>query len=487
LVQALRDAGISCERRSEEEIWKLVRKRAIDRFTSAVRTFVGRCRKRNLGPDDVTELVAAHTPCSISEESFLEVGTAVYRCYLQRLDDLQKEDFDGLMWRSVRAVRNGQSCFVRDRGRERGDLTTLRYVMIDEFQDFSKMFYELINAIHSINPRVRYFCVGDDWQAINAFAGSDLRFFEDFSQYFSDTSRHHIRTNYRSPKAVVETGNALMVGLGKPARAHRSDTGWVQLCDLKTFKPSEPENAEHNGDNITPALLRIVRALLDHGLEVVMLSRRKGLPWYVNYGDGAVRSSDALKRFLEHVRSYLPEEDRGRVFISTAHGYKGLECAAVVVLDATDRSYPLIHPDWIFLRLFGDSIEHILDEERRLFYVAITRAVDSLAVLTDTSAYPSPFLTDIHNHTPMRSLRWKDLSPVPSLNSPRLEVRVYDAYEVRNQLKDRGYRWDAGAKCWRRAYMAEGFSFNELLGQAWAGYAVRIEVYSEAGKLLHHK
>jgi DNA helicase-4 len=48
--------------------------------------------------------------------------------------------------------------------------------MIDEFQDFSQMFFELIDAIRSQNVTTRVFCVGDDWQAINGFAGSDLRF-----------------------------------------------------------------------------------------------------------------------------------------------------------------------------------------------------------------------------------------------------------------------------------------------------------------------
>jgi DNA helicase-4 len=44
----------------------------------------------------------------------------------------------------------------------------------------------------------------------------------------------------------------------------------------------------------------------------------------------------------------------------------------VIVLDAVKRSYPLIHPNWVFLRVFGDSIDSIEDEERRLFYVATT-------------------------------------------------------------------------------------------------------------------
>lgn len=486
LLRKIEKAGISCQGRSEEEIWELVRRRAIDRFTEAMRTFVGRCRKRNLTPDDLESMVAGHASCSTAEALFLDVGVSVYRGYLRRLVANEKEDFDGLMWRSVSLVREGQTHFVRDKGRERGDVTRLRFVMIDEFQDFSNMFFELVDAIRSSNARVQFFCVGDDWQAINGFAGSDPRFFGDFAQYFRDTSQRHIRTNYRSPKSVVEVGNALMGGHGPAAKAaERADEGWVRLCKLDEFQPSATERARHNGDEITPALLRLVRSFLDRGMDVVMLSRRKGVPWYVSYTETAAGSSDRLARFLEHVRSYLPEEDRGRITISTAHGYKGLEqAAAVVVLDASKRSYPLIHPNWVFLRVFGDSIDRIEDEERRLFYVALTRAKDSLTLLTETSSR-SPYLGDIHRHVPLTNLSWADLPSVPSLDSARLEVRVFDAYDVKDQLKDLKYRWNATGRYWYRSVMAEGFSFDALLSQPWVRDGVRLEVYSEMGKLLH--
>ncbi len=377
----------------------------------------------------------------------LDVGVSVYRGYLRRLVALKKEDFDGLMWRAVSLVREGQTRFVRNKGRERGDVTELRFVLIDEFQDFSQMFFELVDAIRSANPRAQFFCVGDDWQAINGFAGSDLRFFDKFAAYFRDTSRCHIHTNYRSPRLVVEVGNALMRGRGPAADPARADAGLVWLCKLDDFKPSLSEQRRHNGDEITPAVLRLVRHFLDRGQHVVMLSRRKGVPWYVSYDTPTIGASDALACFLEHVRSYLPEEDRGRVTISTAHGYKGLERSAVVVLDAVERSYPLIHPTWVFLRVFGDSIDRIEDEERRLFYVAVTRAKESLALVTE-SHMESSYLGDIRRHVRLGSLAWEQLAPVSSLDGTRLVIRVLNAYDVKDQLKDRGYRFDGKEKFW---------------------------------------
>ncbi len=486
LLQKIEKAGVPHRRLSEEEIWELVRRRAVDRFTGAMRNFIGRCRKHDLSPDGLESMAAGHTPCSTAEGLFLDVGVSVYRGYLRRLAANKKEDFDGLMWRAVKGVREGRTHFARDRNRERGDLAQLRFVMIDEFQDFSQVFFELVDALRSANPRAGFFCVGDDWQAINGFAGSDLRFFDDFVSYFRDTSRNHIRTNYRSARSVVEAGNAVMHGHGLAAQAKRVDAGSVLQCNLDDFKPSAAEQARHNGDEITPALLRLVRNFLDRGMDVVMLSRRKGLPWYVSYGPATIKIPDQLTRFLEHVRSYLPEEDRGRVTIETTHGYKGLEQSAVVVLDAVTRSYPLIHPNWVFLRVFGDSVDRIEAEERRLFYVAVTRAEDSVALLTETPAQ-SPYLTDIHRRVRLTELSWTDLAPVPSLDGARLEVRVSGppTYNVRDQLKDLKYGWNAAGRYWRRSVMAEGFSFDALLEQPWAGEGVRVAVYSETGELLH--
>ncbi len=486
LLRKIQKAGVSYQRLSEEEIWELVRRRALDGFTAAMRTFVGRCRKRNLGPENLESMVAGRRACSKAESLFLKVGVSVYRGYLQRLASGNKEDFDGLMWRSVALVREGQTRFARDKGREQGDVAQIKFVMIDEFQDFSDMFFELVDAIRSVNPGVQFFCVGDDWQAINAFAGSDLRFFTDFARYFRNISQRYIRRNYRSPKLLVEVGNALMDGRGPAAEPERGDSGHVWLCKLDEFKPSAPEEALHSGDEITPAVLRLVRRFLDRGLDVVMLSRRNGVPWYVNYKKATEVLPDALGRFHEHVCSFLPEEERKRVRVSTTHRYKGLEESAVIVLDAVQRSYPLIHPTWFFLRVFGDSIDRIEDEERRLFYVAITRPKNSLALVTETLT-GSQYLGDIRRKVRLNSLPWAKLPPMPSLEAKRLEIRVFNAYNVRDQLSTLKYKYESIGEYWKKAVMAEGFSFNALLDQPWAKHNVRVEIYSETGELLHRR
>ncbi len=71
LLREIQKAGVPCRRRSEEEIWDLIRRRALDGFTDAMKTFVGRCRKRGLTPDDLAAMAARHTSCSTAEALFL--------------------------------------------------------------------------------------------------------------------------------------------------------------------------------------------------------------------------------------------------------------------------------------------------------------------------------------------------------------------------------------------------------------------------------
>jgi DNA helicase IV len=488
LLGDLRALGVPTRRRSEEEIWQEVRQRAVDRFTETMTGFVGRCRKANLSLDGLGVMIAAHRPASTSEELFLRVGASVYEGYLARLKSQNKDDFDGLMWRAVAEVQNGVTRFVRDRGMEHGDVARLRYVLIDEFQDFSEQFYRLVVGIRQASPSVEFFCVGDDWQAINGFAGADLRFFGDFSSYFSKTSERHIRTNYRSAAPVVRAGNALMKGRGDAAVPHtdRGVTGPAWLCWLDKFSPSPFERERHNGDELTPSVLRIVRRFLDDGLKVVLLSRRNGVRGYVNYSDSERKTVDGLERFLAHIRSFLLEEDRDRVSASTVHRYKGLEQEAVVVLDAIEGSFPLIHPSWVFLRVFGDRVETLEDEERRLFYVAITRARTSLALITDTQRQ-SPYIGDIQRFERLREIDWSELPEAPSLLDARLEVRVYEAFEIRDQLKDLKYRWEQAGRYWCRTVPEQGFSFDVLLGQPWAQGHGRIVVLSASGAVVHRR
>ena len=482
LKQELEDCEIPCNRLSEEEIWNRIKVRAIDRFTTVVTGFIQRCRKLSLNPNQLSDTVNNHDCVSEVEQGFWDLAQVFYKSYLERLQTTGEEDFDGLMQKAAERVAAGKTVFRRKSGY--GDLKQILYVLIDEYQDFSKLFYRLVQAVREQNPRARFFCVGDDWQAINGFAGSDLRFFQDFEQFFEDSRELPVATNYRSARAIVDVGNALMKGQGTPARAYKKMTGKVTIADLGTFEPTPQEEKESPGDDLTPAVLRLMNKAINDDKNVVLLSRKNSLPWYINYRDQRNPSiKSGLDRFLGLLRARLPDELEERVTISTAHKYKGLQEDVVIVLDAVPRCYPLIHPDLIFTRVFGDSIERVVAEERRLFYVALTRAVEDLFILTEKDS-SSPFLEDLERNIDLDRLEWSDYPPLEG-RTQYITIKIGNqeedlrkgTYAIRDLLKTDGYRWNAKSRIWYSAEPVEGFSVKEFFKQAmWRNSADGIEV-----------
>ena len=474
---------------TEDEIWQRVRERSIDRFTNAIVGFIARCRKLSWTPHDLQAHVEAHVTQSPVESMFLVLAQRLYSSYLDRLQATGEDDFDGLLQRAAENINGGNTLFQRKAGG--GDLKALQYICIDEFQDFSDLFFKVLEAIRAQNRTVKLFCVGDDWQAINGFAGSDLRFFRDFPKYIGESRKLNISTNYRSSKSIVDIGNALMHGLGKPAIAHKDVDGRVLVSDLSLLEPTLLEKQRHPGDSITPAVLRVVNQALAGGHDVVMLSRRNGLPFFVNYEEGSGVGGQGIDRFLRHIRSYFPKDLQERITASTAHKYKGLEKSVVVVLDAVGRSYPLIHPDWVFSRIFGDSPEKITDEERRLLYVALTRAISTLVIFTQGQG-KSPFLEDIERMLTLKMLNWIDFPPLAAITDARVVVQIKDqkqrpynsgTFAVKDQLKAGGYKWQSVDHLWEKSFPKENFDMKSVRSEAWASSpdGVEVRVVDEAG------
>ncbi|MFZ4624602.1 MAG: 3'-5' exonuclease, partial [Rhodoferax sp.] len=251
------------------------------------------------------------------------------------------------------------------------------------------------------------------------------------------------------------------------------------------FKPTLLEKQRHSGDILTPSVLRLISQGLADGHDVVMLCRCNSIPWYVSYKDQAGGNGRGLDRYLDLIRSYFPKGLKERITISTAHKYKGLEKPMVIVLDAVARSYPLIHPDWIFSRILGDSPEKIAKEERRLLYVALTRAVAKLVVITD-GRDKSPFIEELERSQPFQLINWADYPPVRG-QTTRLIVKVdcqkrrgsTPTFAIKDLLKASGYQFQGkstGWVGWAKSFPAAAFTVETIMSEIWADEANGIEV-----------
>jgi len=196
------------------------------------------------------------------------------------------------------------------------------------------------------------------------------------------------------------------------------------------------------------------------------------------------------------VRKYFPKGLRERITISTSHKYKGLEKPVVIVLDAVARSYPLIHPNWIFSRILGDSPDKITKEERRLLYVALTRAIQKLVIITEGRSR-SPFLDGLEGKSDIPTINWADFPPLSEVTNKRLVVRIGSqecrgsspTFSIKDFLKASGYQYQStGWKSWVKSFPLDGFKIDVLKSEVWAekAHGIEIRIFNDKDALAGH-
>jgi DNA helicase IV len=221
-------------------------------------------------------------------------------------------------------------------------------------------------------------------------------------------------------------------------------------------------------------------------------------PGFVDYRahQGEVLDTDAvgIKRFANMIHSHFSEDQRPRIKVSTTHGFKGLQGKVVVVLDAVAGRYPLIHPDWIYLRVLGESLSEIVAESRRLFYVAVTRAADTLIIFTDQRRQ-SPFLENLREQIQLPKINWAEFPPVTP-QTGRLIVMVGNqpyrgsdpTLGIKELLIQEDYRYSNTKNwpCWMKSFAVDDFSLDLLKKSTWSSSArgVEIRILDDRGTLI---
>ncbi|NEE01214.1 UvrD-helicase domain-containing protein [Phytoactinopolyspora halotolerans] len=493
MLADLRAVGAPLHPLSDEELWHRIKKRALDRFTVATTTIIGRARQRRWTGNDLRQTWSSLGMDDPDLDRFIDLGAQLLDAYAASLAADAKEDFSGLMWRAVDEVRAGTTSFGRG-GRVDGELSTLEHIVVDEFQDFSLMFFELLDAILQTAPKCRVMAVGDDWQAINEFAGSSTAYFSSFEAKFQDAARLALTTNRRSAPAIVTLGNTVMQGRGAPARAARTEPGHLREFTLDTFDPSPIEAAafgEH--DREAPALLRLIQDHRAEGRNVAVLSRKRRGTWTGNLNEDP-RTFSEFTAYGAYLQKILDIEEPEELRFSSTHGFKGQEADAVILVDVTQRNYPLIHPTWTLFQVFGDTIQTLTEAERRLFYVGVSRPHMHLDVVT-TNLDPSEFWTEARGSNAFIQGDWESLPEVrvPGADG-HVEIRVYNSLvedfdKSKELLKQDRFRFRGGtAKYWWRLVPADAWDSEGLLRAPWAQHpGVRIEAWRDSQRDFEHR
>lgn len=421
LKTLLERAGVRCRKLEHNELIRRVAEapRTVSRMAELFLQFISRAKKRGWSADDMDRILSDAPDPEPRNRAFHELAVHAYGAYQRRLAEQSAMDFDDLLISAAECVRrDGGGASVHLEKSDSIAVRDLRWILIDEFQDFSELYYQLINEMLKANPSIRVVAVGDDWQAINGFAGAQLMFFNRFSEYFPGAGATMISTNRRSGRSIVGAGNQLMEGRGEPALAHNVFDGSIDLVAVdeiriehKSAYREAAESARDDGrktDNWE--LAKALKACSDYVVASVYPDSDGGRRWMPSVlilartGRAYSVTLPDFGRRLQHVLRQHPDmQDLANDFASeievmTAHKSKGKEADTVIVLEAVLRQFPKVHADNQLFGLFGVTAEDVLAEERRLFYVAATRAEHRLMLLTETGK-ESPYLTPLKSMT----------------------------------------------------------------------------------------
>ena len=331
---------------------------------SLLRTFISHAKSNSLSIGDLRDrLVQSHLAGTRSER-FLSLFAPIFHEWEQRLAAAGLIDFDDMLVRAAEHL-------------EQGDLDLgYNLILADEFQDASFARTRMLKGLLAA-PGRHLLAVGDDWQSINRFAGADINSMLAFEDTFGTAVELQLTRTFRCPPEIVRFSSEFVQR--NPDQIRKS---------VSTALP-EPEDgsvhlrlADINKEAIAAELERI-EALAqanegNHRPTVLALGR-------YSFDRDAIPSS------------LVPE---GIDFsFKTIHAAKGLEADYVLVLNLRSRDWGFpstVVDDPILGLAMAKPDSFLFAEERRLFYVALTRAKTQVVLLTPSSN-PSPFIVEAFN------------------------------------------------------------------------------------------
>lgn len=342
---------------------------------------------------------------SENEREFIELGLKVYARYHWYL--LKKRAF-GEYGTDFNLIVSWASKLIEKRkGGVEMILAHKKYLLIDEYQDFSQLFLAAVRAIRQVATEAKLFVVGDDWQAINRFAGSEVEYFKNFEAYFPmELKKLEISTNYRCDYEIVDTARKFMrraMGERGNFRAKSKRAGKVVLVNPKetelTFAMVEYDLRASREDLVfqqtvsavlgrTPKMntVRYIKTIAK-----IIWRNRKARDILILHRNNEtnlesldlVKIKEILKVAFMKLNRMNDKEFDDKVQLMTIHKSKGLEAEIVIIMEADEGVIPKQHPDTELYRIFGETAKVALDDQKRLFYVAMTRAKKRLYIIHD--------------------------------------------------------------------------------------------------------
>ena len=292
-----------------------------------------------------------------------------------------------------------------------------KVILADEFQDSSRARVRLLQALTRRPDDVHLTVVGDDWQGVNRFAGADLRAMSEFSSFFPYSTTLRLTTTFRCPQALCDISSEFIQTNPKQLRKTVRSTSPFDNRPLQAFGFKNLANAD---DHIEQQLRHMTKLLAEGRLQagrggrttVFLLGR---------YKDDRPGRLDRWQRMFG---------DQLAIDFKTIHASKGLEAEYVYVLGLIEgrRGFPSqIESDPVLQLAMPEAETFAMAEERRLFYVALTRASRQVRLYTSLEK-PSRFVTELasNKRVVVEPVDGEALETCPRCKTGVLKLRTSD-------------------------------------------------------------
>lgn len=402
LASKLRSAGYDLVRLKEEDLVRELETHRLPRLVALIVTFLRLFKGSALSLDDLLTRADSDTGSKMSQDRaqlFLRVFERVLSEYEKELVKSGDADFEDMIGQSAEAV-------VRGAWR-----STFTHVLVDEFQDISPLRAEFVRAFQAARSHASIFAVGDDFQSIYRFAGSQIRIMTGFGSVFGHHVRLPLTLTHRFSSALAEaSGHFILKNPGQFPKTVRGRPSTIQRPI--TLIRTDAESAASG---------------LSRALEIANATSRELNGTSSTLLLGRYRADEPAN--MSSLQRQHPELS---LRFSTIHRAKGAEADIVILLNLTGgvRGFPArVQDDPLMKLILGDTDDYPDAEERRLMYVALTRARHRAIVVT-FDAPASVFCRELSGNEYSRWIDVLDLrseaneTPCPKCRNGHLIPRV---------------------------------------------------------------
>lgn len=363
LEERLKKAGVVFTPMSPKDMWADIsgsENQKLDRVAELFGTVITLAKSNGCSMDEVRSRNRSFQNLP-SINAVIDLIEPVYNSYQSMLCSRNEIDFNDMINLASEYVQLGQ--FTH----------SYNYVIVDEYQDISQARYRLLDAMRQ-KKDYRLFCVGDDWQSIYRFSGSDIGFILNFEKYWGASEVSRIETTYRFPQSLISVSSSFI--MKNPEQKQK------QLRSATADHGFSMEKIEGYTDIYAIEFLAERLRELPKGSSVLFLGRYR---FDIKILDGQRQFSYQYNAALGRTEVSFDRRTDLQISFMTVHGSKGLQADYVFLLNtkAYGMGFPSQIADAPILQLLLDNCDHYpFAEERRLFYVAITRAKRKVWLVT---------------------------------------------------------------------------------------------------------